>query len=361
MLLKWLTLSGFRSYSSLEWAPDEGVNILVGDNGAGKTNLLEGVGYLSTLRSFRSAPDEALVANGEDTAVLRGEADELLEVEIRRRGGRRTRVAKKPVARSTDVLSVLRVVTFLPEDLDLIKGGPGGRRDFLDDVAVQLWPAAALDQAEFDRSLRQRNAFLKHGERDIATLEVWDARLAQAAARVMSRRARAAQMLEPPLTELYSQIAGTSSEVGFSYLSEWGGSLDPTTPAAEWSAALLAALAHRRRVDFELRSTGAGPHRDEPAILLTGESSRYQASQGEQRTLALTLRLATHRTVTEQVGRMPLLLLDDVYSELDHARAKSLTDALPAAQTFISTTRPEEVPLHGRAWQVGHGTIAQLS
>lgn len=361
MLLKWLTLSGFRSYQSLDWAPEQGVNILVGDNGAGKTNLLEAIGYLSNLRSFRAAPDEALVADGVESAIVRADVGELLEVEIRRRGGRKARLAQKPVARSTDPLSVLRVVTFLPEDLDLIKGGPGGRRDFLDDVAVQLWPAASLDQAEFDRSLRQRNTFLKQGDRDGATLDVWDARFAQASARVMTRRARAAQMLEQFFADVYGQIAGKSHRLGFSYESDWGGNLDPTTPAAEWAAALLAALVHRRRVDFELRTTGVGPHRDDPSLVLEGRSARHQSSQGEQRTLALALRLATHRAVTDHIGRSPLLLLDDVYSELDLDRAKSLTDALPIAQTFISTTRPEEVPLHGIAWQVGHGTVARLT
>lgn len=357
MLLNWLKLTEFRSYRSLDWAPAHGVNILVGDNGAGKTNLLEAIGYLSTLRSFRSAPDEALVAEGAESAVVRGEATELLEVEIRLRGGRKARLAQKPIVRSTDPLSVLRVVTFLPEDLDLIKGGPGGRRAFLDDVAIQFWPAASLDQTEFDRSLRQRNAFLKHGDRDEATLEVWDARLAQASARLMIRRARTAQLLEHSLSDVYNQIAGKRHSLCFQYDSEWGGTLDPSTPAAEWTAALLAALSKRRRGDFELRTTGAGPHRDDPALLLEGRSTRHQSSQGEQRSLALALRLATHRAITEQTGRSPLLLLDDVYSELDHDRAKSLTDALPAAQTFITTTRPEEVPLQGFAWQVAHGNV----
>jgi DNA replication and repair protein RecF len=361
VLLEWLALTGFRSYRTLEWQPAAGVNILVGDNGAGKTNLLESIGYLSTLRSFRSAPDDALIHEEVTSAVLRGQSRELVEIEVGRRGGRRVRIAQKPASRSTDLLRAIRVVTFLPEDLDIVKGGPSARRAFLDDVLVQLWPAAAIDLAEYERALRQRNAYLKHGERDAASLDVWDLRLAQAAARVMGRRARGNQVLKAPIEEVYSQIAGVPTGVTTNYESEWGGTLDPATPAAEWTEALLATLQRRRRTDLELRSTGAGPHRDDPTFRLGGHDARHQSSQGEQRTLALALRIATHRCVAEQIGASPLLVLDDVYSELDHDRAKALTDALPAAQTFITTTRPEEVPMEGTAWHVGHGQVARLT
>jgi DNA replication and repair protein RecF len=267
------------------------------------------------------------------------------------------RIGQKSIGRTSDLRSALRTVAFLPDDLDLVKGSPAGRREFLDEVANQIWPGAALDQAEFDRTLRQRNTFLKQGDRDLATLEVWDTRLAQAAAKVMGRRARAAAALEETLVESYGRIAGEETSVRFAYQSDWGGTLDPTTPASEWATNLTAALRERRRLDFELRTTGSGPHRDDPAISLGGQGSRQQASQGEQRTLALALRLATHRAVSLQTDRLPLLLLDDVYSELDPERSKALTDALPEAQTFVSTTRLEEVPVPGRAWQVSEGDI----
>lgn len=358
--LAWLQLHDFRSYPALEWRPDPGVNILVGRNGAGKTNVLEAIGFLSNLRSFRGAPEETLIAHDAETAVLRGEessAQALVEVEITRKGGRRTRIGQKSIGRTSDLQSVLRTVAFLPDDLDLVKGSPAGRRELLDDVATQIWPGAALDQAEFDRTLRQRNTFLKQGDRDPATLEVWDSRLAQAAAKVMGRRARAAAALEETLVESYGRIAGEETSVRFAYQSDWGGTLDPTTPASDWSRSLTAALRERRRLDFELRTTGSGPHRDDPALSLGGQGSRHQASQGEQRTLALAIRLATHRAVALQTDRVPLLLLDDVYSELDAERSKALTDALPEAQTFVSTTRLEEVPVPGRAWQVSEGDI----
>lgn len=360
MQLAWLHLRDYRSYPTLEWTPEPGVNILVGPNGAGKTNLLEAIGYLANLRSFRGAPDEALVSDESPSAVVRGEerfGKALVEVEISRKGGRRARIDQKPIGRASDLLGVVRTVAFLPDDLDLVKGSPSGRRDLMDDVATQIWPASSGDQAEFDRALRQRNAFLKQFDRDVASLDVWDARLAQAAARVMVRRARAATALNETLSDSYGRIAGEDTVIEFSYESDWGGSLDPTVPSGEWVAALLESLLQRRRTDFDLRTTSSGPHRDDPALLLGGRNARHQASQGEQRTLALALRLATHRAVSNQIGRAPMLLLDDVYSELDPQRSKALTDALPDAQTFVTTTRLDEVPVPGRPWPLEGGVI----
>jgi DNA replication and repair protein RecF len=363
MVLNWISLKDFRSYPELLWSPDPGINILVGNNGAGKTNLLEAVAYLARLTSFRGAPDEALVAEPSASGVLRGEVTKgegiaLIEIEIKRRGGRRARLGGKSLQRTSDLLGVLRVVAFLPEDLDLVKGAPSGRRSLLDDLAVQLWPAAYHDQAEYERSLRQRNAYLKSGERDQMTLDVWDTRLAQAGARLMVRRARAAATLTASVAGVYSKVALIDSQVSFEYQSDWGGSLNPSTPPSDWTAALTEALAARRRVDLELRLTGAGPHRDDPVLHLDGRPARHQSSQGEQRTMALALRIAAHRAVADQIGVDPLLLLDDVFSELDPLRAQALTSALPhGAQIMITTTRPEEIPLEGKAWRVEPGLV----
>ena len=363
MRLHWLTLAGFRSYDQLEWHPEPGVNVLVGPNGAGKTNVLEAIGYLGSLKSFRGAPDAALVAHDEDRAYVRGQigsgdAEALVELEIRGRGGRSARVNTQRLARSSDLLGHVRFVTFLPEDLDIVKRGPGERRSFLDDTAVQLWPAAHLDQAEFERALRQRNAFLKSGERDDVTLAVWDERLSQAGGKVMARRARTSAALGDHLFEVHGEISGVPSPVGIEYHSGWGGELDATVTQAEFADRLAAALAERRSKDRERRVTTVGPHRDDPVIALDGHDSRHHASQGEQRTLALALRVASHRAITALIGRPPILLLDDVYSELDPERSVALTLALPAAQTFVTTADPRDVPLQGTGWTVGGGRIA---
>jgi DNA replication and repair protein RecF len=159
------------------------------------------------------------------------------------------------------------------------------------------------------------------------------------------------------VTEVYSRVAGRESAVSIEYESDWGGSLDASTPPSDWTAALIEALAARRRVDLELRLTGAGPHRDDPVLHLDGRPARHQSSQGEQRTMALALRIASHHAIADQVGVDPLLLLDDVFSELDPSRAEALTSALPGAQIMITTTRPEEVPLEGKVWRVEPGLV----
>lgn len=360
MRVDWVSLVNFRSYPQLEWSPEPGVNLLIGPNGAGKTNLLESVGYLATLRSFRSVPDEGLIADDAESAVIRAgltgeDRERLVEVEIPRHGTRRTQVDKTRLRRTADLLGVVRVVAFLPEDLDLIKRGPAYRRDLLDDIAIQLWPAAHLDQSEYERSLRQRNAFLKQGQPDEATLSVWDSRLAQAGGRVLARRARVIETLSPRLDEAYAEIAHAETNATFTYTPTWPGALDQSS-AADFGSRLGEGLERSHRVDYERRMTTVGPHRDEPGFSIDGHEARTHGSQGEQRTMALAVKLAAHRAVASAVGESPILLLDDVFSELDPDRAKALADALPErTQTMITSARPEDVPVPGTVWQVGDG------
>lgn len=364
MRVEWIALVDFRSYAELEWHPDPGVNLLIGPNGAGKTNLLEGVSFLATLRSFRSVPDQALIADGATSATVRSaltgdERERLIEIEISRQGAKRTQIDKTRLRRVSDLLGVVRVVAFLPEDLDLVKRGPAYRRDLLDDIGVQLWPSAHLDQAEFDRSLRQRNAFLKHGDRDDATLSVWDSRLAQAGGRVLARRHRVIETLEPLLEDAYAEIAHEPTGTAFTYTSSWGGELEAAS-ASEYGVRLNEALEAARRLDYERRMTTVGPHRDEPGFLIEGQEARIHGSQGEQRTMALAVKLAAHRAIAQLVGEPPVLLLDDVFSELDMSRAKALAGALPDdTQTLITSARPEDVPVGGSVWQVADGTVVQ--
>jgi DNA replication and repair protein RecF len=361
MKVDWVALTAYRSYPSLEWRPDPGVNLLLGPNGAGKTNLLEAIAYLSSLRSFRSVPDSALIADDAETSIVRagvssGDRERLIEVEIPRSGPRRTQVDKTRLQRTADLLGVLRVIAFLPEDLDLVKRGPALRRDLLDVVAVQLWPAAYLDQSEFDRALRQRNAFLKTGDRDDATLSVWDARLAQSGGRVMTRRVRVMASLSPLLEESYAEIARSEEKASIDYLPSWGSTPMTEQSAPEFTAALLEALERSRRADYERRLTSVGPHRDEPLFRIDESDARSHGSQGEQRTIALAVKLAAHRAVADMAGEAPVLLLDDVFSELDPDRAGALAKALPpGTQTLITSARPEDVPVEGSVWRVGDG------
>ena len=360
MRVDWIHLHNFRSYPDLEWAPDPDVNLLIGPNGAGKTNLLEAVAFLGTLKSFRSVPDAVLVADQQDSAVIRsgltgGERRRLIEIEIPRSGARRTQVDKTRLRRTSDLLGVLRVVAFLPEDLDLVKRGPAYRRDLLDEIAIQLWPSAYLDQHEFDRAVRQRNAFLKQGGRDDATLAVWDSRMAQAGGRVLARRVRVIDTLAPLLEEAYAEVAHETTRATFTYAPSWAAHWEPAS-AAEYADRLAGALERSRRADYERRMTTVGPHRDEPGFAIDDHEARTHGSQGEQRTMALAVKIAAHRAIAAAVDEAPLLLLDDVFSELDPGRSKALAGALPEdTQTLITSARPEDVPIEGAIWQIGEG------
>jgi DNA replication and repair protein RecF len=362
MRVEWVSLVDFRSYAKMSWEPDAEVNLLIGPNGAGKTNLLESIAYLASLKSFRSAPDTALIADEAQSAILRSalveeDRERLIEIEIPRNGPRRTQVDKTRLRRTSDLLGVLRVIAFLPEDLDLIKRGPAQRRDLLDDIAVQLWPAAHLDQAEYDRALRQRNAFLKQGTPDESTLAVWDSRLSQAGGRVLARRARVVETLSTTLSEAYSEVANAAVSATFTYTPTWVGELDQAS-AAEFGSRLAEALEQSRRSDYERRMTTVGPHRDEPGFSIDGHEARVHGSQGEQRTMALAVKLAAHRAVAASVGETPVLLLDDVFSELDPERSEALARALPkATQTMITSATPEDVPISGTVWRVRGGVV----
>jgi DNA replication and repair protein RecF len=342
MQLDQLWLTDFRSYhqARLEPAPD-GLTVITGANGEGKTNLLEAVGYLTTLRSFRGAPTDALVRTGAARAVLRAEARveaRRLLVEAELTPGRRDRVQvnRQPLRRTRDLLGTLLVTVFAPDDLEVVKGGPQGRRDLLDDLLVSLHPRHDATRSEVERVLRQRGALLRSAQGHarppadvISTLDVWDAKLAAAGEALVRAREGLVGALAPPAADAYRQLAAAASRggrtgVGLAYVRSWQGSL------AE-------ALAAARGDNLRRGVSTVGPHRDELVLDIGGLPARTHASQGEQRSLALALRLAGHAVVTGRAGTPPILLLDDVFSELDHARAEALLGLLPAGQALLTT------------------------
>ncbi len=364
MRLDWLELSDLRTYGALRFDPEAGINVLVGANGVGKTNLLEAIGYLGLATSFRGAPDDAIVADGAPAAIIRGEVDHgdrrsLIEVEIPVDRRRRVQVNRSRLARAADLTDHLRVVVFQPDDLDIAKRSPSYRRDFLDGAAALLWPGAGADQADFDRAVRHRNALLKQmGRRaDPTTLAVWNERVAAAGAAVMRRRRDIHARLADRVAAAYATLAGADVPIELDYRSTWGVD-DLTGDPSDWSARLWAALEAAADRDMDRRVTTVGPHRDDPAWRIDGRDARRRASQGEQRTLVLALRLAQQRAATAVTGEAPVLLLDDVFSELDIDRARALAGALPDGQAFISTARDEEVPVAGRRWLVTPGAVA---
>ena len=358
-----LWLHDFRSYESLEVGLEPGLTAIIGPNGIGKTNLLEALGVLATLKSFRGSPTESMVRRGADVAVVRAEGirDDrpvLIELELGR-GRTRAQVNRQRLKRGRDLLGALRISVFAPDDLALIKEGPSIRRDYLDDALVALNPAADAMFRDFDRILKQRNALLRQSqgtppdrldESTDVTLNVWDDKFDSVGTMLAAERESLVQRLSPLVQESYDLLAGASQPVDASYVRSWG------------DAPLAEAVAEARGVDLRRGITTVGPHRDELDLRLNGLAARTEASQGEQRTLALALRLAAHRLVTDTIGEPPLLLLDDVLSELDVGRADALLANLPPGQTVITSatelperTNPDRVLRYDGATFTDHG------
>ena len=340
MYLAGLWLTDFRCYAEASLRFPPGVTVICGANAQGKTSLLEAVGWAATGKSFRGVPDSALVRTGHDTAILRAEVVDdqrvqLVEAEIRATGRNRVQLNRNAVQRTRDLLGLMRVTVFAPDDLQLVKGGPSGRRDYLDDLLAALSPRYEAARSDYERVLKQRNALLRGGLRGddaVATLDVFDLQLAAAGAELARGRVKLLERLVPEVAEAYAQLAGTRTPITTSYEAEWAPDLD-----ADLQAALLHAFTAQRKAEIDRGITLAGPHRDEWRLLVGGMESRTHASQGEQRTLALALRLGGHRLCAELTGSSPVLLLDDVFSELDDQRAVALVAHLDAGQTLVTT------------------------
>jgi DNA replication and repair protein RecF len=346
--LEHLWLADFRSYREVEFAPaPEGITVVQGANGEGKTNLLEAIGYVSSLRSFRGSSAEAMVRDGAASrcAVVRAEGVRegrrlLVEAELQANGRDRVQVNRQPLRRSRDLLSTFCVTVFAPDDLALVKSGPQGRRDYLDGLLVSLHPRHDGTIAEVERVLKQRNTLLKSvgpaagSGRSLpsdvaATLDVWDAKLARAGEALAAAREAVTAALEPLCGVAYGRLAARVAHRGRASVR--------LVYRRCWDGDLSTALARSRPDDLRRGVTTVGPHRDELNLEIGGLGGRAYASQGEQRSLALTLRLAGHELVAERIASTPILLLDDVFSELDASRADALLACLPAGQAVVTT------------------------
>jgi DNA replication and repair protein RecF len=365
MRLLWLELGSFRAYESLRFEPGAGVNVLIGDNGTGKTSILEAIGYLASLKSFRSAPDASLVADGADEAIIRGEfmaADRssLVEVSVPAQGRRSVLLdGKRPKGRA-EVAERVALVAFLPDDLDLVKRGPAYRRDYLDEAAIQVWPVAASEFSEYERAVRQRNALLRRDGRnaDVTTLDVLDQKISSLGSAVLARRLAVVALLEPVVADLYGELSERPGRVEWRYQAAGLGEPDSESTVGELRNLLAEALSEARTGDLDRRITTVGPHRDEVVMLIDGRDVRTRASQGEQRSIALGLRVASYRVLLDRRGTPPVLLLDDVFSELDPGRGERLVEQLPQGQVFVTSAREEEVPLVGDRWTVSTGGVS---
>jgi DNA replication and repair protein RecF len=361
-----LSLRDFRSYAEVELPLDAGVTALVGPNGQGKTNLVEAVGYLATLGSHRVATDAPLVRLGAERAVVRGQVvrdDRQLLVEIEITPGRanRARVNRGPVPRPRDVLGILRSVLFAPEDLALVKGDPSERRRFLDELLVSRAPRYAGVRADYDRVLKQRNALLKsgagrrpsssQGQVDLRTLEVWDSHLAAAGGELLAGRLDLVDALRPLIDKAYQSV----SEAGFAssgpatvdYRSSVGEDVPLVADRDLLAAAMLERMAIERKAELDRGLSLVGPHRDELVLKLGPLPARGYASHGESWSFALALRLASYDLLRAEsdAGGEPVLVLDDVFAELDdHRRARLAGMVAGAEQVLVTAAVPGDVP-----------------
>jgi DNA replication and repair protein RecF len=336
MIVSRLELVDFRNYVAAAFDFQPGTTAIVGRNGQGKTNLAEAMAYLATLDSFRGAPLDALIRVGSDTAVVRATVvhddgrEVLVELELTRNGRNRVLVNRQKLGRSRDLLGVMRVTVFSPDDLAVIKEGPAGRRRFVDDVLVALALKYDAARLELDRIVKQRNMLLKQlggrmGDEAALTLDVWDSKMADVGDRFGHARAVLVARLSPLVTEAYEQLADRPTSIELRYEPAWR------------QRGLAAALAEARRDDVRRGVSTIGPHRDDVELFIDGLPARTHASQGEQRTLALALRLGAHRLVTDKAGSAPVLVLDDVLSELDPQRCQALLRHLPPGQVVLTT------------------------
>jgi DNA replication and repair protein RecF len=335
-----LELANFRIFRAVHLDLEaEGTTVITGPNGTGKTSVLEALAYLGTRRSFRGAPPEAMVRTGAESAIVRAELDgtdspTLVEAEILPAGRSRTRVNRKSVSGRRQLGAAAPCTIFSPEDLGIISGGPKGRRDVLDDALAVLDAEGARAADETDRILRQRAALLRQsggraGEEITATLDVWDQRLADAGKVLAAAREALVADLDALVASAYSHLAGGGNEV-----------LTVQRYVRSWEGDLLAALTASRRDDLRRVVNTVGPHRDDLLLQIDGREARTHASQGEQRCLALALRLGVHRLIRARTPLVPTLLLDDVFSELDPARSRALVAELPPGQSILTTAAP---------------------
>ena len=365
MIVTHLNLTDFRNYEHLDVDLHRGSNLFVGSNGQGKTNLVEALGYLSTLGSHRVSADHAMIRQGQDSAIVRArlshEDRELLtEVQINRSGANRAQV-NRSVIKTRELPRYFSSVLFAPEDLALVRGEPSGRRKFLDELLILRTPRMSAVVADYERVLRQRNTLLKtsrNARGDLSTLDIWDERLVTLGSEIVIARSWLVDELGPEVTSAYESIAGADHAAGLSsQLSIFSSTTDDDVPDAAATRAgslelpvvaegFRAALARLRRAELERGVTLAGPHRDDLVLELNGLPARGYASHGESWSFALALKLASAAVLRRESSTGdPVLILDDVFAELDESRRGRLAAAVgDFEQVLITAAVFDDVP-----------------
>lgn len=363
MRIKGLELHRFRNYTDLELYPEPGLNILSGLNAAGKTNVLESIFLCALGRSHRTPHDAELLMDGQpDGSVAlaletRG-GSRSIRIELFRGERKRVYLDEAPLNRSGELMGCLNVVMFSPEDLQLVKDGPQERRRFLDMELSQLKPAYYYALQQYNQALKQRNLLLKEESVPYDMIELWDEQLSKLGATIMQNRAVFVEELSQNAHTLHAKMSGTKEILETVY--------QPTIPVQDYDAmreTLTEQLADRLERDIFRGFTSVGPHRDDLLLLLNGRDLRVYGSQGQQRTAALSLKLSEIDLVRRVRGERPVLLLDDVFSELDAERQSRLLEVVSDCQTFVTCTHLEEFVKAGalsmQVYRVSNGRVVE--
>jgi DNA replication and repair protein RecF len=398
MHVRHLTVADFRSYTAAELPLEPGVTTLVGLNGQGKTNLVEAIGYLATLSSHRVSTDQPLVRFGAEQAVIRGAVvrdgrETMLELELNPGRANRARLGRSPVSRPRDVLGTLRTVLFAPEDLALVKGDPSERRRFLDDLLVARQPRWAGVRSDYDKALKQRNALLKSAQpllrkgsrrrppprpadepvddaraSALHTLDVWNDHLAAVGSQLLYARLRLLRDLGPYLAKAYDEVSAGQSDARVSYKSSLRESAAASLATGEvpeidaLRAELLATFEEVRDKEVERGISLVGPHRDDLVLTLGDLPAKGYASHGESWSFALGLKLAAYQLLRHDLGEDPVLILDDVFAELDTGRRERLAAMVAdCEQVLITAAVDADVPtsLVGQTFAVTLGEVSR--
>jgi DNA replication and repair protein RecF len=365
-----LALTDFRGYESADVTFEPGVTTFTGPNGAGKTNLVEAAYYIATFGSHRVSGDAALIRSGADRAILRAsirsqDRDSLVEIELNAGRANRVKLNRAPLTRPRDALGTLRCVMFAPEDLAIVKGDPSERRRYLDDLLVASRPRYAAVRADYERVVKQRSALLKSaraaGRGEPAGLDIWDEQLVTHGTALTAGRLQLTASLGPLVADRYNDVSGDARGASVSYRqgSERSGVFDPDPEPAKIAQTMRDSLERLRRAELERGVCLVGPHRDELELRIGELPARGYASHGESWSLALALRLAAFSLLRAD-GEDPVLMLDDVFAELDVGRRDRLADlAGDAEQVLVTAAVLADVPprLAGSGYTVSNGVL----
>lgn len=363
MFISNLSLSTFRSYKNLDLELSPGISIFIGRNGEGKTNIIESILYLSFLSSHRVSSDQPLVQLGSQSAYIRvktqlPDREVLIELEINSERANRARINQNPVRSQKEIFGIIKAIYFSPEDLDLVRGDPAERRKFIDQLLILRSPRMAGVISDYERAVRQRNSLLK-SRAGTESLAAWDEQVANFGGEIVAARLQALREFEPIFQETYRDISSEKP----AYIKYKSSFEEPSFEAIENSAKILERMRLTRAAEIERGLTLSGPHRDDLLLNLGDHLVKGYASHGESWSIALSLKLATYQLL-ERDGLKPILILDDVFSELDEERRVQLIKlAKSAEQTIITVAVENDLPkeLTGAKFHVKSGQVLKSS